>query len=242
MSRILAVFLWVLGAGSAVAGTVSGTVGYRERIALPPDAQLFVELLDVSLADAPSVTLASKRYAMTGTPFPFSLDYDEALIREGHTYTVSARIEAGGAVLFRSTTAHPVLTRGAPETVEITVERMPAIANALPLVDTSWQMFELTGRMLVADPRPTIAFLPGGRVAVDTGCNRFNGGLEAGGNTLTFTPNMAGTLMACPPEREKLEKDILAALTQVSGYQRAGDTLSLTNAAGVTVMRLSRDG
>ena len=38
---------------SAAETTVAGEVVYRERIALPPDAVLVVELADVSLAQAP---------------------------------------------------------------------------------------------------------------------------------------------------------------------------------------------
>lgn len=38
--------------------TVSGSIAYRERIALPPDAQIEVRVDDVSLADAPSKTVA----------------------------------------------------------------------------------------------------------------------------------------------------------------------------------------
>lgn len=34
--------------------TITGTVAYRERIALPPNAVVTVTLEDVSLADAPS--------------------------------------------------------------------------------------------------------------------------------------------------------------------------------------------
>lgn len=34
--------------------TISGKVIYRERIALPPEARLIVQLNDISLADAPS--------------------------------------------------------------------------------------------------------------------------------------------------------------------------------------------
>src|SRR3546814_5741440 len=48
-------------AGQTIA--VTGSVTYRERIALPPTARIEVKLDDVSLADAPSRTLASQRFA-----------------------------------------------------------------------------------------------------------------------------------------------------------------------------------
>ncbi|TIV73114.1 MAG: hypothetical protein E5V93_18665, partial [Mesorhizobium sp.] len=43
--------------------TIAGEVTYRERIALPPDAVLVVELADVSLADAPAIVIAKRRIA-----------------------------------------------------------------------------------------------------------------------------------------------------------------------------------
>ena len=60
--------------------TLSGTVAYRERIALPPDAVLTVRLLDVSRADAASVTLGETRVETDGrqVPLPFTVRYDGA--------------------------------------------------------------------------------------------------------------------------------------------------------------------
>lgn len=43
---------------SEPAARVTGTVTYRERIVLSPDAALIVSLEDVSLLDAPSVNIA----------------------------------------------------------------------------------------------------------------------------------------------------------------------------------------
>ena len=42
---------------------VSGTVAYRERIALPPNAAIEVKLQDVSLQDAPAKTVAETVFA-----------------------------------------------------------------------------------------------------------------------------------------------------------------------------------
>ncbi|MEM9127251.1 MAG: YbaY family lipoprotein, partial [Pseudomonadota bacterium] len=80
---IVGTFSAVLG-GAAIAGTIEGSATYRERIAVPPNATLFVELQDVSLADAPAVTLAAQRYALDGVPAQFELTFDDALISDGH--------------------------------------------------------------------------------------------------------------------------------------------------------------
>ncbi|WP_170751438.1 YbaY family lipoprotein [Ruegeria lacuscaerulensis] len=64
---------------------VKTTVTYQERIALPPDAVLEVELLDTSRADAPSVSLSSQRFKLAGVPRTVEIAYDTDLIDERHT-------------------------------------------------------------------------------------------------------------------------------------------------------------
>ena len=46
--------------GGAATGQVTGSVTYRERIALPPTAVVQVRLVDVSRADAPAVLIAEQ--------------------------------------------------------------------------------------------------------------------------------------------------------------------------------------
>ena len=50
--------------------------------------------------------------------------------------------------------------------------------------------------------------------------------------------NFAGTMMACPENGERLERNTLDALKAATGYIRHGSNLALTNEAGVTVLRL----
>ena len=54
---------------------LTGTVTYRERIALPPNARVEVRLEDVSQADAPADEIASQTIAANGkqVPIPFEL-------------------------------------------------------------------------------------------------------------------------------------------------------------------------
>lgn len=104
---------------------VTGVVVYRERIALPPDAALTVRLLDVSRPDAPAVVLGEQRVQPSGqVPIPFEVPYDPTRVDDRMRCTLEARIEAGGAPIFISTRAFPVITGGSPtKDVEIVVER-----------------------------------------------------------------------------------------------------------------------
>lgn len=102
---------------------VSGSVTYRERIALPPTARIEVTIADVSLADAPSRTLASQRFAADGrqVPFAFSLTVDRADLDPRHSYAVSARItDASGKLMFITDTRNSVAF-GSDSTVDMGV-------------------------------------------------------------------------------------------------------------------------
>jgi putative lipoprotein len=106
-------------AGDSV--TVSGSVLYRERIALPDGAVVIVRVLDVSLADAPSVTVAEQRIEPEHqVPIPFSIDVPRTRLEPRHTYSVSARIEVDGELAWVSDTHHPVATE-APTNADILV-------------------------------------------------------------------------------------------------------------------------
>lgn len=91
---------------------ITGTVAYRERIALDPSAEIVVQLLDVSRMDVAAVVLAEQRFRADGrqVPFPFELRVDPARIDPRMRYTVSARILQDGQLLFITDTSHPVLT------------------------------------------------------------------------------------------------------------------------------------
>ena len=96
---------------------VTGSITYRELIALPPTAQIEVKLDDVSLADAPANNMATQSFASEGkqVPFAFSLTVDRADIDPRHSYAVSARItDADGKLMFITDTRNSVTFDGRP--------------------------------------------------------------------------------------------------------------------------------
>ena len=101
--------------------SVSGSVTYRERIALSPGAKLVVELLDVSLADAPSTLIAGQTIANPGqVPIEFDIAYDPEAIDSRNTYAISASIiEADGRLAFINDTAYDVITHGSPNEADM---------------------------------------------------------------------------------------------------------------------------
>ncbi|MEI4506512.1 YbaY family lipoprotein [Sphingopyxis sp. CCNWLW253] len=97
--------------------SVTGSITYRERMALPPTAQVEIQLADVSLMDAPSKTIAQQSFTADGrqVPFAFSLTVDERKIDPRGRYSVSARItDASGKLMFITDTHNGVTFDGRP--------------------------------------------------------------------------------------------------------------------------------
>lgn len=126
LALVLLLGLVVLaGCGKSSQATVSGTVTYLQRIALPPDAVVTVRIEDVSKADAMAEVIGEKVIHTGGTqvPIAFEVAYDADQIEENHSYSLRARIEDGaGKLLFTNDTSVPVITRGNPtQDVEVLV-------------------------------------------------------------------------------------------------------------------------
>ncbi|MGJ7537119.1 MULTISPECIES: YbaY family lipoprotein [Variovorax] len=113
-------------AGGGTQLRVSGTVTYRERIALDPAAEVVVQLLDVSRMDAPSTVLAEQRIKANGkqVPFAYELKVDAARIDPRMRYAVSARISRGEQLLFINDTQYSVLTQGGGATADLVLVRV----------------------------------------------------------------------------------------------------------------------
>ncbi|WP_420611134.1 YbaY family lipoprotein [Candidatus Poriferisodalis sp.] len=113
--------------------SVRGTITYRERIALTPDAVVTVQLRDTSLADAASVLVAEQIISSPGqVPIEFDVRYVSDEIDDRNVYSVSAVITEGdGRMAFTNDTAYDVITRGNPRRVDMTlvmVEPPPELA------------------------------------------------------------------------------------------------------------------
>jgi len=99
----------------------TGTVTYRERVALPPTAIIKVQLVDVSRADAPAIVLGEHVTQAAGkqVPFSFEIQFDPAKIQANYSYAVQARIEVDEKLRFISDQHYAVITRGAPTHVDM---------------------------------------------------------------------------------------------------------------------------
>ena len=112
------------GTETAPPDAVTGTVTYRQRMALPPTAVVAVRLLDVSRQDTAAGVIAEDRISTEGkqVPIPYDLAYDPTKIQQRNRYVVRAEIRDGDRLLFTTDTSYPVITQGNPTTgVEVVV-------------------------------------------------------------------------------------------------------------------------
>lgn len=99
-------------AAPAAQTQVTGTVLYRERIALSPAAVVKVELVEGKAEGGEGTVLAEQTLTSPGqVPIAFSVSVVSERIRPEGSYFVRARIEDGGRV-FSAPAPVPVLTQG----------------------------------------------------------------------------------------------------------------------------------
>ena len=119
---------------AAAAGRITGTVRFRHRVALPPDAVVLVQLQDVFLPDAPSPFLAESKttVGLRQVPIPFTLKFDPAKIDPKHPYAVEASILVHNQLRFTNDTAYLVLTQGHPAKVDMILVEVDAPRGTKP--------------------------------------------------------------------------------------------------------------
>ena len=99
---------------------VTGTVDYNQQV-LPQDAELVLQLRDVSYQDASSELIVAQRLLNPGpAPIKFKINYDKDVIKDGNTYGISAAIyDSKGQLLFINDTAYDVITDGNPNKINM---------------------------------------------------------------------------------------------------------------------------
>ena len=220
--------------------TLSGTVTYRERIALPPGAVVEVSLLDVSLADAPSRTIARARITpRRQVPIPYRLRFNDAVIRTGpgYSYALRAEIRVRGQLWFTTTEHHAALVPGASG--EIVVQRVAPPAEVGGPTG-SWRVESLRGRPLPAGVRATLKIESNGSVSAHSGCNGMGGQATIRDRHIRFGP-LVGTMMACPEPRMQVENQFRAALEATRSWRFERGALVLLSGRGARLVVLARE-
>ncbi|MCP8883973.1 META domain-containing protein [Devosia sp. XJ19-1] len=240
--RVVAALLVGLASPVWAAGvTIDGSVSYRERMALPPDAWLTVTL--VTLPTASPVAGASADIPAKGqVPISFVLNIHDAL-NTAASYGLVAEISSGGRVIFRNPVPTPV-TPGAGQTPTIVVnyapERLEEPPPPLPdtgLVEILWTVTSIGGKP-VSGTRPlTLSIAADHRAGGSGGCNNYFTEASITEDGISFGAT-AATRMACAPQIMDQEAAYFTALAAVASYERDEQGLRLHDAAGVPLIGL----
>jgi putative lipoprotein len=107
--------------------TITGTVTYAARIALPPDTVVKVVVADVTATGAPAVPIANLSFVTEGrqVPLPFSLRFDTGRLDASRSYAITARIEQEGRPLFVSDQPTRIDPKAPPTNLELVVAPVP---------------------------------------------------------------------------------------------------------------------
>lgn len=210
---------------------VSGSVSYRERITIPGDATLTVELLDISKADAKAERLARLSLPSGGRQLPlaFELPYYQADIQPNHRYGVRAMLtSSGGELLFTSAQHAAVLTHGAGKQVQLELQQVQARSDTA-LENTYWKLIAIGDRPAQVQPneREAYVLLLDGRVSGSSGCNKLIGGYTLRAPSELHVGPLSSTRMACLPDMMDQEASLVAVFARATHYRITGDMLDL---------------
>lgn len=223
-------------------GVITGTVTYRERIALPPDAVAEIWIADVSPGMiVAQVLLADTTVRVEGrqVPLPFEIRFDPARAESTHTYALKAVIKsADGQTLFTSGDSTFVITQGNPTRVDIVLSRSSE-GGAVGLAGTSWLLEDLAGAGVVDRVQATLEFTEPGRVVGNASCNRFFGNVEISGTTIKVGA-LGATKMACAEAVNNQEMKYLKALANAERFTLEGTILQVFVRGEAKPLRFTR--
>lgn len=96
--------LWTLGLASmtAMAGALTGQAVFREKMVLPAQATLTVELVEFTAAGGIGSSVAQTQAPVAGPVTAFTLTYDDAALVLPRRYVLRAKIETQGQVLLHT--------------------------------------------------------------------------------------------------------------------------------------------
>ncbi|MAD04632.1 MAG: META domain-containing protein [Pseudoalteromonas sp.] len=208
--------------------TLNTQVTYLDRSMLPPGSVLKVQLADVSKMDAKADVLSEQEIELNGAP-PYSveLEYDESKIADRHRYSVSARIENQGKLLYISTTHNnPFAEDVSGDVYKVTVTKVSAKKPDVTLTNTYWKAVTISGETItVENKEPFVQFKDDGSTSGYLGCNNFSGNYEVNEQMLTFKP-LAITERMCVAKMD-IEAAMSATLAATAKYSINGEQLTL---------------
>lgn len=248
----LAVVVFAALAGPALAEvvTLSGTVTYRERIALPEGGSLRIRLVDMTADGTPTRVEAEAPIQMPGqVPLAFTLSFDDRELDPAHSHALIAEISSGATLWFRNAEPFPVTTLPPSGPTEITATFVGRLVSpgesgadateSAGLIDTAWQATDIGGDAV--DPRidSTLTIGADMRAGGRGGCNSYFSQATIAGSSIHFSA-VASTRMACLSESATTQETaFFIALAGARSWQLETDDLVLLDEDGNEVVRFA---
>ncbi|MEM5516142.1 META domain-containing protein [Henriciella sp. AS95] len=184
--------------------TITGTLAYRQRIALPADAIASILVYEEGPADMVREEIASESFELNGrqVPIPFQVIVPADIELERDRLSLRAEIhDAAGDLMWTSDTANIFdRTEGLYELGNINlVPTTSAVVSMDQLTAHEWMAATLNGDPLFQSSQITMTFEEDGRVSGSSSCNSYTGSFKLNAGTLTFGP-LAMTRRACFPQ------------------------------------------
>jgi putative lipoprotein len=217
---------------------LSGEVLYRERIALPENAVVSVQLADVSRMDAAADVIGEQEISPAGqVPVKFEIRFNDSKITKNMTYALQARITVDGELWFINDTHHGVDPL-ASEAQTILVKRV-AQDSTDALRGVEWTLVSIEGFGELPDNPVTFSIDNEERAGGRGPCNGYFGSAKIDGEAVSLS-QIGATQMACEPARMKAERAYFDALGEVKAYAIDDGQLVLTDSGGKEVLRFKK--
>ncbi|MBQ4616287.1 MAG: META domain-containing protein [Mailhella sp.] len=205
-------------------GKLEGTLFYRERLMLPPEVCVSVQLrpLKKNNVAGKSIAFADGRAGLGFKVYYLASDMDDMARLE-------AAVHYGNEPLFAT-----------PDTEIVSLEEKPSVLlhhavpsrkDSLPLAGTYWRLKELDGKKaehFTGQPEAHLILRDKGEAMGSDGCNNFFMDWKTEGESITFAPGGA-TLRICPSGEEQALK-LMQMFPSVQKWNISGSRLELHSA------------
>ena len=167
---------------------IRGTVRYLQRMALGPNSEVKVRLVDSGAPDGASVADVVVPVGNRQVPIPFELSYEMRDINRQRNYELQAEIRTDGKLRFKTEAGKPVTLRGTQADPSVELLVVPAEEGPVAITGRTISLSKFgTGSLQIGTRADELIIQ--GRVSVDT-----NGNATVvlsrppfGGGNVTFT-------------------------------------------------------
>jgi len=233
--------LVVPGVPRAAEHVLRGEVLYRERVALPPNAVLSVQLADVSLADAPAAVVGKQKIERVGqVPIRFEIRFDPSAIQPNVNYVLEARITVDDQLWFITDARHEVdpLTDEAQTILVRKVEGQAQSGGGQTIYGKDWKIERIDGIATLPERGATFRIGEDGAISGKGFCNSYFA--RATIDAATIEIGQAGaTQMACAPELMKADAALFHAFGKAASFRADGESLAIADKDGRDILRFS---